>query len=143
MSLILHSLLDSKIEITHMIVFFGICLQSTSHSYQKKLIKVTLWQHCLPLDDTVAKKRLKQFKLQFLHDNLIKHRSELDSQLFSVCRSFLCIDFFLWIPMFHIELSLCIRWHLGWLPGGKSKLCPRYPHQRFTKTYSIDCLSIH
>ncbi|EIE88943.1 hypothetical protein G6F46_001383 [Rhizopus delemar] len=74
---------------------------------------------------------------------MCKCRSEPDSQPLSVCRSSLCIGPFLWLPMAHIERSRCIRWRIGWLPGGKSKPCPRYPHQRLTNPHSIHCLNMH
>lgn len=74
---------------------------------------------------------------------MCKSRSEHDSQPISVYRSSLCIDLLLWLPMTHIERSRCIRWRLGWLPGGKPKPYPRYSHQRLTKTHSIHCLNRH
>lgn len=88
------------------------------------------------------KKRLKQLKLQFLRDNLMKRHSEPDSQLPSVCRSSFCINFLLWLLMFHIQRSRCVHWHLGWLSGGKLKPYPRHPYQRFKKTHSIRCLNM-
>lgn len=78
-----------------MIMFFDKRLQSNSHFQWKKLTKATLWQYWLPLDETLDKKKLKQLKLYFLREDLMKHRSEPDSQLPSVCRSSLCIDFLL------------------------------------------------
>ncbi|KAG1124899.1 hypothetical protein G6F42_009198 [Rhizopus arrhizus] len=41
------------------------------------------------------------------------------------------------------ERSRCIRWRLGWLPGGRYKSCPRHPGQSFTKAHTIHCLQMH
>ncbi|KAG1136594.1 hypothetical protein G6F37_013697 [Rhizopus arrhizus] len=41
------------------------------------------------------------------------------------------------------ERSRCIRWRLGWLPGGRYKSCPRHPDQSFTKAHTIHCLQMH
>ncbi|KAG1170299.1 hypothetical protein G6F35_017233 [Rhizopus arrhizus] len=41
------------------------------------------------------------------------------------------------------ERSRCIRWRLGWLPGGRYKACPRHPGQSFTKAHTIHCLQMH
>ncbi|KAG1476063.1 hypothetical protein G6F45_014077 [Rhizopus arrhizus] len=41
------------------------------------------------------------------------------------------------------ERSRCIRWRLGWLPGGRYKTCPRHPDQSFTKAHAIHCLQMH
>ncbi|KAG1003992.1 hypothetical protein G6F27_010549 [Rhizopus arrhizus] len=49
----------------------------------------------------------------------------------------------LWLPMSKSERSRCIRWRLGWLPGGRYKACPRHPGQPFTKAHTIHCLQMH
>ncbi|KAI9323620.1 hypothetical protein BX666DRAFT_1843047, partial [Dichotomocladium elegans] len=41
------------------------------------------------------------------------------------------------------ERSRCIRWRLGWLPGGKPRSCPRCANPRgTTRTHLIECLNL-
>ena len=74
---------------------------------------------------------------------MCKSRSEHDSQPISVYRSSLCIDLLLWLPMTHIERSRCIRWRLGWLPGGKPKECILHPGQHWSRRHLFECLHVH
>ena len=41
------------------------------------------------------------------------------------------------------ERSCCIRWRLGWLPGGRPIPCPNCTLQLFTKKHAIICLRMH
>ncbi|ORE06314.1 hypothetical protein BCV72DRAFT_329003 [Rhizopus microsporus var. microsporus] len=41
------------------------------------------------------------------------------------------------------ERSRCIRWKLGWLPGGKPRPCPKHPTQQLSKNHAISCLDMH
>jgi hypothetical protein len=45
-------------------------------------------------------------------------------------------DSILWLPMSRAERSRCIRWRLGWLPGGKPKPCPHHPDFFLTKSHA-------
>ena len=57
--------------------------------------------------------------------------------------SHISLDPILWLPMSKSERSRCIRWRLGWLPGGQYKTCPRHPSQPFTKAHAVHCLQMH
>ncbi|ORE19337.1 hypothetical protein BCV71DRAFT_242879 [Rhizopus microsporus] len=39
--------------------------------------------------------------------------------------------------------SCCIRWRLGWLPGGKPRSCLKHPTQQLPKNRAICCLDMH
>ena len=45
--------------------------------------------------------------------------------------------------MTRTERDRCVRWRLGWLPGGKLEPCPRRPTQMLTKQHAIRCLDMH
>ncbi|KAG1048806.1 hypothetical protein G6F43_008829 [Rhizopus delemar] len=45
--------------------------------------------------------------------------------------------------MTKIERNHCMRWHLGWLPGGTPRPCSFHPSQTLTKSHSIHCLNMH
>ncbi|KAI7847963.1 hypothetical protein BDC45DRAFT_524753 [Circinella umbellata] len=49
----------------------------------------------------------------------------------------------MWLPMTRKERSRCIRWRIGWLPGGKPKTCMTCLSSHFTKQHSIQCLQMH
>ncbi|KAI9310188.1 hypothetical protein BX666DRAFT_1870800 [Dichotomocladium elegans] len=64
--------------------------------------------------------------------------------LLSRCRPRPSVDPVLWLPMTRMERSRCIRWRLGWLPGGKPRSCPRCANARgTTRTHLIECLNLH
>ena len=66
-----------------------------------------------------------------------------NSKLISHCRRSVSLDPILWLPMSNSERSRCIRWRLGWLPGGKPKPCPRHPAHHLSKKHGINCLNMH
>ena len=84
---------------------------------------------------------LKATIRQHLIDNLNTIRS--NAKLLKCCRSKMSVNPIMWIPMSNKEISHCIRWRLGWLPGGRSKPCLRCTPQQFTKKYAIHCLPMH
>ncbi|KAG1276683.1 hypothetical protein G6F65_009068 [Rhizopus arrhizus] len=45
--------------------------------------------------------------------------------------------------MTHEERSRCLRWRLGWLPGGAPKPCPRHPNNNLSRRHAISCLNTH
>ncbi|KAG1554489.1 hypothetical protein G6F47_011436 [Rhizopus delemar] len=45
--------------------------------------------------------------------------------------------------MTHEERSRCIRWRLGWLPGGAPKSCPYHPNNNLSRRHAISCLNMH
>ncbi|ORE09469.1 hypothetical protein BCV72DRAFT_319502 [Rhizopus microsporus var. microsporus] len=44
--------------------------------------------------------------------------------------------------MHHFGKRRCIRWRLGWLPGGKPQTCPKHPTQQLSKDHTISCLDM-
>jgi hypothetical protein len=72
--------------------------------------------------------------LNLLHKN---------TKLLAGCRTRISLDPILWLPMTRAERSRCIRWRLGWLPGGKPKPCPRHPGLTLSKSHAIHCLHMH
>ncbi|KAG1546448.1 hypothetical protein G6F49_010495 [Rhizopus delemar] len=71
---------------------------------------------------------------------------ELDKHTFKTAKKrFLSVslDPILWLPMSYAERSRCIRWRLGWLPGGKPHPCPKHPTLKFTRKHAITCLNMH
>jgi hypothetical protein len=73
-----------------------------------------------------------------------QHATYLSRQghiLLSRCRPKLGVDPILWLPMTRIERSRCIRWRLGWLPGGKPRQCPNCGYVRgTTRKHLTECL---
>ncbi|KAG0750055.1 hypothetical protein G6F62_001504 [Rhizopus arrhizus] len=41
------------------------------------------------------------------------------------------------------ERSRCIRWRLGWLPGGAPKSCPNHANNNLSRRHAISCLNMH
>ncbi|KAG1039288.1 hypothetical protein G6F43_012546 [Rhizopus delemar] len=89
------------------------------------------------------KRALKQIQVQFRRDNLCQNRSSRNSTLLSLCRPIISLDPILWLPMTRIERNRCVRWRLGWLPGGTPRPCSFHPSQTLTKSHSIHCLNMH
>ncbi|KAG1552208.1 hypothetical protein G6F46_001215 [Rhizopus delemar] len=65
------------------------------------------------------------------------------SRLLSSRRSTITLNPILWLPMTHEERSRCIRWRLGWLPGGAPKPCPYHPNNNLSRRHAISCLNTH
>ena len=84
----------------------------------------------------VAKRRL-------LHQNQEIRQRCWGSKLLSNCRRSISLDPILWLLMSKSERSRCIRWRLGWLPGGKPRPCPRQSTQLLSKNHAISCLDMH
>ncbi|ORE04554.1 hypothetical protein BCV72DRAFT_251175 [Rhizopus microsporus var. microsporus] len=53
-----------------------------------------------------------------------------NSKLLSSCRRSTSLDPILWLPMSKSECSRCIRWRLGWLPGGQTSIICLDMHRR-------------
>ena len=53
------------------------------------------------------------------------------AKLLYACLAKLGVDPIMRIPMANKERSRCIRWRLGWLPGGRLKACSRCPPPNF------------
>lgn len=51
-------------------------------------------------------------------------------------------DLLLWVSMLNRIRSKCIRWRLGWLPGGKPQQCA-CEYDRLTWSHTIHCLDVH
>ena len=69
---------------------------------------------------------LKTTIRQYLTDTLDHIRSSPSkAKLLSCCLPKLGVDPIMWVPMSNKERSRCIRWRLGWLPGGRFKSCSR------------------
>ncbi|KAG1057486.1 hypothetical protein G6F43_000685 [Rhizopus delemar] len=65
------------------------------------------------------------------------------SRLLSSCRPAITLDPISWLPMTHEERSRCIRWRLGWLPGGALKPYPYHPNNNLSRRHAISCLNMH
>ncbi|EIE83594.1 hypothetical protein RO3G_08299 [Rhizopus delemar RA 99-880] len=114
--------------------------RSDSHSCWYKLSKSPLWAQCLPQPEQLDKRTLKKIQLQFRQDNLNQALSSRHSILLSQCRPTISLDPILWLPMTKTERNRCVRWRLGWLPGGKLEPCPRHPIQMLTKQHASKIL---
>ncbi|KAI7859582.1 hypothetical protein BDC45DRAFT_426914, partial [Circinella umbellata] len=65
------------------------------------------------------------------------------SKTLAACRTTLGIDPIMWLPMTRKEQSRCIRWRIGWLPGGKPKTCMTCFSSHFTEKHSIQWPQMH
>ena len=115
---------------------------STSHWH--KLHQGKLWRLTQETTITPTSKDVKTIAKQYRADNL---KTLLDaatgSKILKACRPKLGVDPVLWIPMTKKERSQCIRWRIGWLPGGKAKTCLTCTTDTLTKKYVISCLRMH
>ncbi|KAG1396711.1 hypothetical protein G6F60_009458 [Rhizopus arrhizus] len=117
--------------------------QPRSHSQWYKLSRSPIWKRCLPDPISLDCRSLKSIQRDYRQGNLDNKRSTHASVLLQHCRPTISLDPVLWLPMSKSERSRCIRWRLGWLPGGRYKDCPRHPGQPFTKAHTIHCLQMH
>ena len=118
-------------------------MQHDRHQQWYKLSKSSLWKSIPPPAEELNIKTFKAIKKQFLQQGLDNQRQHKNSKLLSCCRPTVSLDPILWLPMTRKERSRCIRWRLGWLPGGKPRPCPFHPNQTLTKSHAIQCLNMH
>ncbi|EIE91862.1 hypothetical protein RO3G_16573 [Rhizopus delemar RA 99-880] len=104
-------------------------IQYTRGHQWYKLSKTALWKLMPPTITDFDIRGFRVIKKKFLHFNLEKQIQGKNSRLLSSCRPTITLDPILWLPMTHEERSRCIRWRLGWLPGGAPKPCPYHPMQ--------------
>ncbi|KAG1540170.1 hypothetical protein G6F49_012192 [Rhizopus delemar] len=107
------------------------------------LSRTPLWKMALSTTDELDTRSFKAAKRQFLQQNLEIRQQRRTSKQLSHCRRSISIDPILWLPMSKSERSRCIRWRLGWLPGGKPRPCPKHPMQQLSKNHAINCLDMH
>ncbi|KAG1555955.1 hypothetical protein G6F49_006702 [Rhizopus delemar] len=117
--------------------------RSDNHSCWYKLSKSPLWTQCLLQSEPLDKCTLKKIQLQFHQDNLNQARSSRNSIPLSQCCPTISLDPILWLPLTRTERNRCVRWRLGWLPGGKLEPCPSHPTQIPTRQHVIRCLDMH
>jgi hypothetical protein len=84
-----------------------------------------------------------EVRRRFLQQNLEIRQRCRNSKLLSNCHRSISLDPILRLPMPKSERSRCIRWRLGWLPGGKPRPCPKHPTQQLSKNHAINCLDMH
>ncbi|KAG1056034.1 hypothetical protein G6F43_002034 [Rhizopus delemar] len=108
-----------------------------------KLSKTALWKLMLPTIANLDTRGFRAIKKKFLRSNLEKQNQGKNSRLLSSCRPTITLDPILWLPMTHEERSRCIRWRLGWLPGGAPKPCPYHPNNNLSRRHAISCLNMH
>ncbi|KAG1579184.1 hypothetical protein G6F46_011095 [Rhizopus delemar] len=97
----------------------------------------------LSTTDEPDTRSFKAAKRRFLQQNLeIRQHFRTSNQL-SHCRRSISIDPILWLPISKSERSCSICWRLGWIPGGKSRPCPKRPMQQLSKNHAINCLDMH
>ncbi|KAG1629224.1 hypothetical protein G6F44_011682 [Rhizopus delemar] len=107
------------------------------------LSKTSLWQSLPSTGEELDKHMFKTAKKRFLQQSLEKLQQSGHYKLISSCRRSVSLDPILWLPMSYAERSRCIRWRLGWLPGGKPHPCPKHPTFKFTRKHAITCLNMH
>ncbi|ORE02478.1 hypothetical protein BCV72DRAFT_317778 [Rhizopus microsporus var. microsporus] len=99
---------------------------NTRRSQWYALSRTALWKTVLSNTEEHDARSLKAAKRRFLQQNLEIRQRCRNSKLLSSC-----------------QRSRCIRWRLGWLPGGKPRPCPKHPTQQLSKNHAISCLDIH
>ena len=120
-------------------------LEAQKRSYWSKLCNKSDIVNLLPPPyNDISGTMLKTIIRQYLVDNFENIRSApTGAKLLCACLPKLGVDPIMWIPMTNKERSRCIRWRLGWLPGGRPKPCQRCPSQILTKKHAIHCLRMH
>ncbi|KAI7858777.1 hypothetical protein BDC45DRAFT_413535, partial [Circinella umbellata] len=118
--------------------------QQPSNSQWIALCKSIIWQL---IEDQNRTPTTQDLKLYIRQHRVANHVSTLTavtgSKTLAACRPKLGIDPIMWIPMSNKERSRCIRWRIGWLPGGKHKTCLTCQSHTFTKHHAIQCLQMH
>ncbi|CEG82454.1 hypothetical protein RMATCC62417_16523 [Rhizopus microsporus] len=107
------------------------------------LSRISLWKTVLSTTEEPDTRSLKAAKRCFLQQNLEIRQRCRNSKLLSNCRRSISLDPILWLPMSKSERSRCMRWRLGWLPGGKPRPCPKHPTQLLSKNHAISCCDMH
>ncbi len=118
-------------------------IQYTRGHQWYRLSKTALWRLMPPTIADLDARGFRAIKKNFLHSNLEKQIQGKNSKLLSSCRPTITLDPILWLPMTHEERSRCLRWRLGWLPGGAPKPCPRHPNNNLSRRHAISCLNTH
>jgi hypothetical protein len=114
--------------------------QPRSHSQWYKLSRSPIWKRCFLNLESLDRRTLRATQREYRQGNLNNKRSTHASVLLTHCRPTISLNPVLWLPISKPERSRCIRWRLGWLPGGRYKTWPRRPGQPFTKAHTIQCL---
>ncbi|KAG1147073.1 hypothetical protein G6F37_011848 [Rhizopus arrhizus] len=113
----------------------------TSRSSIKVMLHLTtspLWRLCAETyPDQLDRRKFKAIRQDYLQEPFKNRRTDTNSILPSTCRPQLVVDPILWLPVSYIERSRLIRWHMGWLPGGRPKLCIYHPHELLTRSHAI------
>ncbi|KAG1169418.1 hypothetical protein G6F70_008418 [Rhizopus microsporus] len=118
-------------------------IRNTNGSQWYTLSRTPLWKTLLSTTEEPDTCSLKAAKRRFLQQNLeIRQRCRTSKLLSNCCRS-ISLDPILRLPTSKSECSRCIRWRLGWLAGGKPRLCPKHPTQLLSKKHAVSCLDMH
>ncbi|KAG1138667.1 hypothetical protein G6F37_009849 [Rhizopus arrhizus] len=118
-------------------------IRSTTGSQWYALSRTPFRKTVLSTTDEPDTRSFKVAKRRFLQQNLEIRQRCRNSKLLFNCRRSISLDPILWLSMLKSDRSCCIRWRLGWLPGGKPRPCPKYPAQQFSKNHAINCLDMH
>ncbi|KAG1370778.1 hypothetical protein G6F61_011746 [Rhizopus arrhizus] len=103
-----------------------------------------LWRLCAETGpNQLDQRKFKAIRQDYLQETFENRRADINSILLSACRPQLVVDPILWLPMSYIERSRLICWRMGWLPGGRRKLCIYHPHDLLTRSHTITCLHMH
>ncbi|KAG0733763.1 hypothetical protein G6F35_014662 [Rhizopus arrhizus] len=102
-------------------------IQHTRGHQWYRLSKTALWRLMQPTIADLDARGFRAIKKKFLHSNLEKQIQGKNSKLLSSCRPTIALNPILWLPMSHEERSRCLRWRLGWLPGGAPNPAPVIP----------------
>ncbi|KAG0943531.1 hypothetical protein G6F57_003911 [Rhizopus arrhizus] len=116
--------------------------QFVMHLDEIKKIMVCYQENCVLAND-IHKESRKRMSIQQQNTRNILNIQGKNSRLLSSCRPTITLDPILWLPMIHEESSRCLRWRLGWLPGGAPKPCPRHPNNNLSRRHAISCLNTH
>ncbi|KAG2228052.1 hypothetical protein INT45_012076, partial [Circinella minor] len=109
-----------------------------------KLQQTPIWKYIVQQHNNPSKNELKSAIHQHRANNLTSILTDTTrSKTLAVNRPRLGVDPIMWMPMSNKDRSRCIRWRIGWLPGGKPKQCIKCNNSTFTKYHATYCLSLH
>lgn len=112
------------------------------HDYKnqwRKLSVTRLWKQLPLFRSAVSFVDLGQDIRHFLQTSFTTFLNSWDVKFLKACRPHLGFDPIMWLPMTTKERSKCIRWRLGWLPGGRPRGC-LCGNGNTTKKHLISCL---
>ncbi|KAI7874972.1 hypothetical protein K492DRAFT_168634 [Lichtheimia hyalospora FSU 10163] len=118
--------------------------RTRTSSWRSLLSSNVIWMELSSPRSTTSRIQMKGAIPIFLHNRLQIYKNRRGTKFLNACRPNNGTDPILWLSMSTIERSRCVRWRIGWLRGGKPRVCPRcHEPKGTTRPHLIQCLNMH